>query len=254
MSPAARSLMYCEEWNRRTYGPHLFQQRRRAARSAGSRLFGSRPRQVSAAGTTSCGVSSSSMPQSVELLRHRGVEQQRQTVARRRASRFRRPERAVDHRDVVAEPGHAPQIGHAVRLPGSAAAASASISRIEVLQVRQLRLVERQVGAGRDLPRHKRAGRRHDDIVAGMAGEQFRFEHLVAVIDVVGDRDAGFLREIGDRVGRDVVGPVIDVQPLFLGGRAATAHGRDKRGGRGPEKGSALHDRSAYSSAGRACQ
>ena len=92
--------------------------------------------------------------------------------------------------------------------------------RVEVFQVRQFRLVERQIGAGRDLPRHERAGRRHDDIVAGMAGEQFGFEHLVAVIDVVGDRDAGFLCEIRDRVGRDIVGPVVDVQPLFLGGGA----------------------------------
>ena len=60
----------------------------------------------------------------------------------------------------------------------------------------------------------------YDDVVAGMAGEQLGFEHLVAVIDVVGDRDAGLLGEIRDRVGGDVVGPVIDVQPLFLGGGA----------------------------------
>ena len=101
-------------------------------------------------------------------------------------------------------------------------------ARVEIRQVRQFRLVERQIGAGRDLPRHERAGRGHDDVVAGMAGKQLGFEHLVAVIDVVGDRDAGLLGEIRDRVGRDIVGPVIDVQPLFLGGGAAAAEARRK--------------------------
>ena len=51
------------------------------------------------------------------------IEHQREAVARRRI----RPERALEHRDVVADPGHAPQIRHAVRLPGSAVAASASM-------------------------------------------------------------------------------------------------------------------------------
>ena len=83
---------------------------------------------------------------------------------------------------------------------GSAAAASASICGSRFFRFGNFAFVERAVGAGFDLPRHVRAGRRHDDIVAGMAGQQFGFEHLVAVIDIVGDGDAGFLREIGDRV------------------------------------------------------
>jgi hypothetical protein len=77
-------------------------------------------------------------------------------------------------------------------------------ARIEVLPVGQLCLVEREIGPGRDLPRHERARRGNHDVKAGMAGEQLGFEHLVAVIDIVGNGDPGFLREIGDRVGSDV--------------------------------------------------
>ncbi len=93
-------------------------------------------------------------------------------------------------------------------------------ARIEVLQIGQLRLVEREIGARRDLARHVGARRRNHDVIAGMAGEQLGFEHLVAVIDVVGDGDPGLLLEIGDRVGGDVVRPVVDVEPRFLGPRA----------------------------------
>ena len=103
--------------------------------------------------------------------------------------------------------------------------------RIEILQVGQLRLVERAVGAGRDLPRHIGARRWHDDVVAGMAGEQFGFEHLVAVIDVVGDADPGFFLEIGDRVGCDVIRPIVDMQDRLFGGRRGQRQRGRKEGG-----------------------
>ncbi len=64
-----------------------------------------------------------------------------------------------------------------------------------------------------------------------MAGEQFRLEHLVAVIDVVGDADAGLFLEIGDRVGRDVIRPVVDMQDRLFGGRRGQRQSGDKKGG-----------------------
>jgi len=93
-------------------------------------------------------------------------------------------------------------------------------ARIEVLEIRQFRLVEREIGSGGDLARHVRARRGHHDIVAGTTRQQLGFEHLVAVVDIVGDADPGFLLEIGDRVGSDVVRPVVDVEPCFLGAGA----------------------------------
>src|SRR4051794_41035959 len=48
-----------------------------------------------------------------ELLRQRRLEQQSEAVAR-----HIRPERALDHRRVEADPGHAPQIGDAMRVAG----------------------------------------------------------------------------------------------------------------------------------------
>ena len=49
--------------------------------------------------------------------------------------------------------------------------------------------------AGLDLARHVRVGR-HDDVVAGAAGEQLGLDDVVVVIDVVDDLDAGFLGEL----------------------------------------------------------
>ena len=75
-----------------------------------------------------------------------------------------------------------------------------------------------------------------------MAGKQLGFEHLVAVIDIVGDRDAGLPGEIRDRIGGDIVGPVIDVQPLFLGGGTQRPKRGEKRDRKTLEDGSSLHD------------
>ena len=64
----------------------------------------------------------------------------------------------------------------------------------------------------------KEEARRHDDVVAGAAGQKLGFDQFVAVEDVVVDLDAGLGLELGDRVLGDVVGPVVDVEDrLFLG-------------------------------------
>jgi hypothetical protein len=41
-------------------------------------------------------------------------------------------------------------------------------------------------------------------------------QRLIAVEVVVPDLDAGFLLEVLDRVRRDVIGPVVDVEDLLL--------------------------------------
>ena len=125
--------------------------------------------------------------------------------------------------------------------------------RVEIVQIGQPGFVEGPVGARCDLPRHIRARRGHDDVIPGMAGEQFGLEHLVTVIDVVGDLDPGFLCEVGDRVSRDVIRPVVDVQPLLLGARRKQREGgenqRQAENPRGEQ-----HHRRAYSSAPAECQ
>src|ERR1019366_8858866 len=58
---------------------------------------------------------------------------------------------------------------------------------------------------------------RHDDVVAGVAGDQFGLKDLVGVVVVVVDLDAGLFLEVLDRVVGDVVGPVVDVEHLRVG-------------------------------------
>ena len=161
-----------------------------------------------------------------ELLRQGRVEQQREAVAWRHIA-----QRALDQREVEADAGDAPQIGHAMRVARIGGRGKSEELRIEVLQIGQSALVEGMIGAGPDLARHERAGRRHDDVVARMAGEQFGLEHLVAVIDVVGNADAGLFLEIGDRVGGDVIRPVVNMQDrLFGGDRGQRQRDHKKRG------------------------
>lgn len=61
------------------------------------------------------------------------------------------------------------------------------------------------------------------DVVARAVGQHLRLLHLVAVIDVVDDADAGLLEFFG-RIRRDVIRPVLDVDDLSLL-RPRTAHG-----------------------------
>jgi hypothetical protein len=90
-------------------------------------------------------------------------------------------------------------------------------SRIEILPVRQLGSVERNVDPGFDFPPEV-LGRSNHHIVAGTAGQQPGVHGFLGIVDVVGDFDAGLLLELGDGVASDEIGPVIDEQPLVLGG------------------------------------
>src|SRR3546814_1459705 len=77
------------------------------------------------------------------------------------------------------------------------------------------RLGELLEHAGLDLARGEAAGRHHD-VVAGAARQQLGLEDLVGIEDVVDDADAGFLLEVFQDRLIDVVGPVVDVDDLFL--------------------------------------
>src|SRR5262249_50071569 len=48
------------------------------------------------------------------------------------------------------------------------------------------------------------------------AGQQLRLQHLVAVIDIVGDLDPGLRLELRNCIGRDVIRPVINIEPRFF--------------------------------------
>jgi hypothetical protein len=66
--------------------------------------------------------------------------------------------------------------------------------------------------------------RRDDDVVAGAAGEQLGLDDLVVVVVVVDDLDAGLFGELGEDIGIDIVGPVVDVDDPLLGrGRGGEA-------------------------------
>ena len=62
-------------------------------------------------------------------------------------------------------------------------------------EVGELRLVELEERPGLDLAGDVGIGR-HDDVVAGAAGEQLGLDDVVVVVDVVDDLDAGLLGEI----------------------------------------------------------
>ena len=135
------------------------------------------------------------------------------------AARDRRIGHALaDHALVVGEAGRAPEVGHAVAVAGIVLGDRRHDPRVEVLEVRQLRLVERLVDADRDQARRV-AFRVHHDVVAGAPGEQARLGHLGGVVGVVVDLDAVLALEIPDRVRRDVVRPGEDVEDFLLGRR-----------------------------------
>ena len=97
-----------------------------------------------------------------------------------------------------------------------------------ILQIRQLAAVEFAVNPRLHLACDEgRDGREHH-VVARRTRHQLRLEDLVGIIDVVIDLDPGLRGEPREGVLGDVVGPVVDIQDLFLvgEGRAGTRHHR----------------------------
>ncbi len=167
-------------------------------------------------------------------------------------------QRRFHHRRVVAHARGAPEIGHAEPVARIGIRGGGEDLRIEIAVIGQLGLVDRLIDLRLDLAREIGRGRRHDQVIARAAGQQLRLQHLVAVIDVVVHVDAGLVLESRDRVGRDIVGPVVDVEELFLGARGRrgehdTEDQRYEAGGHGRTHSAAdpAHQRSPGRSVGR---
>ena len=123
----------------------------------------------------------------------------------------------LDHVDVVRKAVDGVQVGHGVRVPGIVNGLDRKHSRIEILPVRQLGRVQRNIDSGFDFPPEVFGGC-NDHIVAGVAGQKPRVHGFLGIVNVVGHFDSGLLLELRDGVVTDEIGPVIDEKPLLLGG------------------------------------
>lgn len=150
---------------------------------------------------------------------HRWVEHQPPGVERRVGHE------RLDHLLVVADAVGPPRVDHAVRIVGVVQGHPGHELRVHVLEIRQLRFVERQIDAGLDLALEIR-GRRHDDVESAVAREQTGLQRFIGV--EVGDMhlDAGLFLEIRQGVGRQIVRPDVQVQhPAGAGGAGRLGRG-----------------------------
>src|SRR6185437_13025078 len=113
--------------------------------------------------------------------------------------------------------------------------------RIQVLEVRQLGFVELLERAGADLELEERGGR-HDNVEAGVAGQELGLEHLVLVEDIVVDLDAVLLLEVTEYLRIDVIRPVVHVDD-FVAARSAGAGGQQHQRHREPHGAPQFHGR-----------
>ena len=120
----------------------------------------------------------------------------------------------------IGDPAGAPLPGHGV---GAARIGRKVLEdRRDIAPVGQVLLVEGDDHVGGDQHRDDVAGG-DDDVVAGRSRLELRDHLLVALVGVVGHLHAELLLEVGDRVLRDVVRPVVDVQLLLDRAEVASA-------------------------------
>ncbi|MNN65070.1 hypothetical protein D3C81_1805470 [compost metagenome] len=87
--------------------------------------------------------------------------------------------------------------------------------RVQVGPARQLFLVQRLEHLGLD-QRWREGGVQHDQVITGMAGEQFGLHRFVGIEGVVDDFDAGGLFEVGHGFFTDVIRPVVQPQRMAV--------------------------------------
>jgi hypothetical protein len=131
--------------------------------------------------------------------------------------------------DIVADADRAPHVVDGVAVAGIIGGDALLDLRPHIDEVRQLGFVERKEYARLDLPLEE-IGARHDDVVAGTAGEQLRLERVVGVEDVVADLDSGLAGEVLEHGRLNVVRPVIDIDDPLL--RRDLRRRQSKRGER----------------------
>jgi hypothetical protein len=119
----------------------------------------------------------------------------------------------LDHFFVVADAVGAPHVDHAVCVAGIVLGDARHQLGVHVLEIGELRFVERQVDARLDLPLEVR-GRGHDHVETARAGEQLGLEGFVGVEIGDVDLDARLFLEVRQRVRREVIGPDVEVQNL----------------------------------------
>ncbi len=159
--------------------------------------------------------------------RARGVLQA-DTAARGDARRDRRIEQQVhavdghvlaedraDLRAVISHAHGAPHVGNAVLIAGIGLRHQFQQRGVEILEVRQLALVELKKCAGLDLLRHEVIGRPYQ-VVATVPRHQLGLQCFVAVVRVIADLDAGFLLELGQGVRGEIIAPVVQIQYLLF--------------------------------------
>jgi hypothetical protein len=119
----------------------------------------------------------------------------------------------LDHLGVVADAVGAPGVDHPVRIAGVVQGHLRHQFRVQVVQVRQPGLVQRQVDARLDLPLE--VGRRgYDHVEAAVARQQLGLERLVGVEIGDVDLDSRLFLEVRERVRRKIIGPDVEIQHL----------------------------------------
>ncbi len=150
-------------------------------------------------------------------------------------------EALLQHVHVVADAGGADHVRHAVLVARVLGSDALHHRRIEVGQVRDLALVQRQEHTGLDLATEEVQGRHHH-VIAAVAGQQFGLDHLVTVEHIVGHLDPALLLEGRNGVLGDVIAVVVDVQDLaVLRAAVATAAGGEHGGGQAEREDTQLH-------------
>ncbi len=164
----------------------------------------------------------------LELADHRGIEQHSPRVDRRVRHAL------LDLVDIEGEARGAPHVDEGMLVARIGLRDPLHQLRVEVLPVRDLRLVELLEDAGLDLARQE-VGGGHDEVVARVAGEQLGLQDVVAVVDIVDDLDAGLLGEALQDRRVDIVRPVVDLDHLLLG-LGQGGGGKQQKSGQGMAK------------------
>ena len=143
-----------------------------------------------------------------QLLGDFRVEDQLEAVERRIRHQ------GLDLLGIDADPDGAPLIDDAVLVAGVRPLDLLHQCRIEVLQVRDLRLVELLESAGLDQAAHRGLGRRDGDVVAGAADQQLLLQDLEVVVDVVVVRNTAVRLEVLKGRFADIIVPVVNIDRL----------------------------------------
>ncbi len=139
----------------------------------------------------------------------RGVEDQAPTI--QRCVR----QRVGHHFRVVADAVGSPRIHDTVRVTGVIERDPGHDGGVEIDEVGKLCLVEGQIGAAANLPL-KEGSRRKDDIESAVSRQHPSFQRLIGIEIRDADLDTRHLFERCNGVGRQIVGPNVEIENLLV--------------------------------------